>query len=325
MIMEKWKVIINSIPECFQELFYQKFNGNYRNCTSCECIYPEHRIFFKPFKYKGQIKYYACRNCMDNNVIDKYLMQSIPMQSLKVYFREQLEGKKYCKYCNTIKEHNIENFTHRHTNECRDCLGVKRLETNYFENSKLAKDGLKKCKYCMNVKPIDCFDIHSKTKMNTVAYCKDCRNVHKHEKSNYDRKYLKDNLDVKKDYYRNWKENGGKEIRRVHNQSREARKKSLLADLNAKQWEETLQYFNHSCAYCGISQQEHFETHKNGLSQDHIIPITDNGVYSKFNIIPACKVCNSCKNNRELEDYIAQYNVPMANYIKIIDYILEVT
>ena len=323
--MEKWEEIINSIPKCFQDLFYSEFDNNYRTCTSCKDKYPEHRVFFRPIKYKGQMRYYTCRNCMESNLIDKYFEENIPMQTITVYFREALRGKKYCKHCNTIKEHTIENFTHTKSNECRDCLGVKRLETNYFENSKLAKNGLKKCKYCNDIKSLEQFDIHSKVKGNTVSYCKDCKHIYKREKSSYDRNYLKDNLDIKKAYYNHWKENGGIELRRMNNQSREAKKKSLLADLTSTQWEETLKYFNYTCAYCDLSKQEHMDRYDTSLSQDHIIPVTDDGAYSNFNIIPACKSCNSSKNNRELEDFVFNYDVPKEKYLRIIDYIIETT
>lgn len=323
MIMEKWKVIINSIPECFQELFYQEFKDTYRTCTSCDCTYPEHRVFFRPVKYKGRIKYYTCRNCMENGVIDRYFKESIPVQTLTVYFRELLKGKKYCKHCNSIKDHIPDNFTHTKSNECRVCLGVKRLETNYFENSKLAKKGLKKCKYCMEIKALECFDLHSKSKGITVSYCKECRHIYKREKSSYDKKYLQDNIELKKDYYRIWKQNGGQLIRRENEQRREAKKLNLLSDFNTNQWIKTLEFFNFSCAYCGLHQEEHIGKYNMMLHQDHLIPVTEKGVYSDFNIVPACVKCNSTKHNHDLETFVETNCIPKERYIKILDYFLN--
>ena len=51
------------------------------------------------------------------------------------------------------------------------------------------------------------------------------------------------------------------------------------------------EYFNYSCAYCGNT---------NNLTQEHVIPVTKGGSYSKNNIIPACITCNCSKQNEDI-------------------------
>jgi 5-methylcytosine-specific restriction endonuclease McrA len=41
------------------------------------------------------------------------------------------------------------------------------------------------------------------------------------------------------------------------------------------------------------------------MTLDHIIPITKGGNHIKDNVVPACGYCNSSKNNKLLEDWLA--------------------
>lgn len=81
---------------------------------------------------------------------------------------------------------------------------------------------------------------------------------------------------------------------RLHAHVYRARKRALPATFTATQWQACLEYFNHTCAYCG-AQQSFWHV----LEQDHFIPLSSHGSYTADNIVPACKSCNASKNDSE--------------------------
>ena len=76
---------------------------------------------------------------------------------------------------------------------------------------------------------------------------------------------------------------------------REARKNNSIATLTPEQWIETVNSFDSCCAYCGKEVEKPHE--------EHVIPTTAGGMYTKSNMIPSCKSCNSSKFNYEMEPW----------------------
>lgn len=104
--------------------------------------------------------------------------------------------------------------------------------------------------------------------------------------------------------------------------SKKAKSKNLISDLTPEQWEAIKKIFNNKCAYCGMSEEEHLIKWNGELNQEHIIPTTKGGGYTKNNIIPSCKLCNSSKRNFNFYEWYPnynQYNKEREN--KIIEYI----
>ena len=64
-----------------------------------------------------------------------------------------------------------------------------------------------------------------------------------------------------------------------------------------KDWQETINYFNNSCAYCGK---------KTNLVMEHIVPINRKslGEHRLGNIIPSCKQCNIEKSDKSFIDFL---------------------
>ena len=58
--------------------------------------------------------------------------------------------------------------------------------------------------------------------------------------------------------------------------------------MTLKQWNYIKGKFNNKCAYCGEEKL---------LEQEHFIPVNKGGEYTSNNIIPACKHCNSSKQD----------------------------
>lgn len=68
--------------------------------------------------------------------------------------------------------------------------------------------------------------------------------------------------------------------------------------ISSKEWESCKQYFNNSCAYCGLSIEEHYNKYKGEiiLTDLHKEHFDDTGANDISNCIPSCKTCN-CKKN----------------------------
>lgn len=116
------------------------------------------------------------------------------------------------------------------------------------------------------------------------------------EMSRHRRKY---NPEAVRNASRRWAINH-RDASRIQAQKTRARKRLLPSTFTAKQWQMCLEYFNCTCAYCG-AQQDFWHV----LEQEHVIPVTAGGGYIAENIIPACKSCNTSKNNASAADWLA--------------------
>mgnify|MGYP001583955538 CR=1 FL=1 len=112
--------------------------------------------------------------------------------------------------------------------------------------------------------------------------------------STYKRRYKEQNkekvLSYQRDYY-----SRNKDIFRIDRIRRKSNAKGLISAFLRVDWEFCKSFFGNSCAYCGEKVQL--------LTQDHVIPITKGGNYTKDNIFPACPNCNSKKHNKDFEKW----------------------
>src|SRR5690606_38223949 len=69
----------------------------------------------------------------------------------------------------------------------------------------------------------------------------------------------------------------------------------LDSNLTQEQWEQCLESFNNSCAYCGTNDEV--------MCREHFIPVIKGGEFSKNNIIPCCVSCNSSKRDRDFFEW----------------------
>lgn len=76
---------------------------------------------------------------------------------------------------------------------------------------------------------------------------------------------------------------------------RNALKKKLPYTLTLEEWEAIKAEFSYCCAYCG-KPLKHF-------TQDHFIPLSAGGGYTRDNIIPACRRCNSSKHTSSFTEW----------------------
>jgi 5-methylcytosine-specific restriction endonuclease McrA len=130
------------------------------------------------------------------------------------------------------------------------------------------------------------------------------------------KKYYEENkesiLARKKEYVKN-----NKDKVKISNAKRRSKKKKLLSDLTNEEWETIKEFFGNTCCYCNK---------KSKLNQDHFIPLSKGGVYSKNNILPACGSCNSSKNNNDFKNWYQNYkHYNKDRELKILNYIKEVS
>lgn len=123
----------------------------------------------------------------------------------------------------------------------------------------------------------------------------------------YKRSYYENNSDLIKERARDWKQNNKTRVKEYKNlwykteigkllglnktKKRQSLILGLRSDLTNQQWLETLSEFNNQCAYCGSTIK---------LCQEHVIPVSKGGPYTKYNIIPGCESCNSHKSNTDM-------------------------
>jgi len=302
-----WKDVINELPEMLREIFYKTWNGEMYICQECGESYPLHELFFR---VNSQIKngfLHTCRKCD----VGGFLFGSI----VGVVFNRHLKGYRYCNKCKQILPLDAIHFT-RQRNDfstiCKKCRGFKNYtETVGGANTKLAKEGLKQCKFCKEIKPITDFLMVGKTRR--AEHCQDCEQKRKEEKSIYDQNYFKHNKVKRYKYYQEWKHNGGQEIRRINEAHRQSRKDNTICTLTAEEWDKCKKSFNNKCAYCGKELP---------LAQEHFIALSVGGEFTLNNILPACQSCNSSKNKKDFFDWYRGYKYySKAREAKILKYL----
>ena len=103
-------------------------------------------------------------------------------------------------------------------------------------------------------------------------------------------RYYMANYENVREYRKKWGLENRDRINRlgkVYKQRRRARAATLDADYSSEEWEMCKRSFGYRCAYCGGKKK---------LEQDHFIALAKGGEYTKNNIVPACRSCNSSKN-----------------------------
>lgn len=198
---------------------------------------------------------------------------------------------------------------------CNKCKMEKPATPEYFHRNKANEGGLEyTCKEC-------------KKKYNKRRY-----RENKEDKREYNKKYREENEEYYREYLREYYEENkehhaeyGKkyrqenpEVSRRKSQRRRARMAKLPHTLTVEEWEKALEFFNHSCAYCGVSDDN--------IGKEHVIPIVKGGGYTADNIIPACRTCNSSKNTTDMEKWYLSYrHYDKEKLNKILDYIEVIT
>jgi hypothetical protein len=80
-------------------------------------------------------------------------------------------------------------------------------------------------------------------------------------------------------------------------------KNHRIHDISTQEWNDCLKIFNHSCAYCGISNDEQLLINKQQLHKEHV---DDDGYNDLRNAVPACRSCNDKKWLFNMEEWFRE-------------------
>jgi hypothetical protein len=208
-----------------------------------------------------------------------------------------IDGKTY-KLCNTCGEWLPMSLEFYYKNDkskqdglfpyCRQCT----LEKTYIRQAKNVSEYMKeRRKYAF-------YQYHNNIKVNERAKLKG----NKRRESGYSVTWRKENKDKVKKY-------GDKYKKKAH-------------QITKEEWESCLNYFNNSCAYCGITLEDHKKKFNQQLHKEHI---SDCGRNDLKNCIPSCKSCNSQKHTSSFNDWYNPENPKYTRerYSKICKWIKE--
>jgi len=207
---------------------------------------------------------------------------------------------------------------------CSKCGNAIKATPEFFYRDRQTRDGLSpQCKECRNAENLEryperkayiqeyCIKNEEKIKRYRKEYY--AKNTDK-IKANYEKNknrynvtramYYQKNRERLKEYRKDYSKaylstQRGREVRRLSVSARRTRLRGLLHDLTIKQWEACLKHFGFSCAYCGIPEDEHLQAFNELLHQEHFIPVSKGGEFTRGNIIPACRSCNGGKMDKD--------------------------
>ena len=75
----------------------------------------------------------------------------------------------------------------------------------------------------------------------------------------------------------------------------------MIGHHTQEQWLERIKFFGWKCRYCGTPLT--IET----ATKDHVIPRSRGGSDWPSNLVPACRLCNSKKSNKPLQQFLAHW------------------
>ncbi|WP_144509885.1 HNH endonuclease [Bacillus sp. FJAT-22090] len=178
----------------------------------------------------------------------------------------------------------------------------------------------KECKWCGETKSIVEFystKKFSKTKGEYIYYnpeCKKCRieastkwrkdpkNRESFLQSQIKRNRHPDHLIERENAYKRRKEEGY--FKNYYNENKDMFKKYSMMhrnhDITKEEWEDCKKYFDYSCAYCGIAEDDAVDKYGQKLHKEHV---DHDGANDVSNCIPACKSCNSRKWIHKIDDW----------------------
>ena len=211
---------------------------------------------------------------------------------------EVIDGKLKCSKCGLIKpvsEFSKGNNKSGYKSHCKQCVHnaylsdkerILKQHKSYYENNK--ETYLEKCKEYRNE-----HKEHIKEFMHDY-YIQNGDKIRERSKKQF-ANFTLEQMAKRKAYLHNYySSEEGRAYKRMKYQFRKAQTLKVKNTLTEEEWQENILFFDGECAYCGSKEK---------LTQDHIIPVSKGGGYTKENIIPCCGSCNSSKQDKNYEEW----------------------
>lgn len=126
--------------------------------------------------------------------------------------------------------------------------------------------------------------------------CRKSYQSHRQVTINRTTKYLQEHPEVRLKSQRNYRKNHP-ELRGKYDRERRLRKFNALGNHTYEQWIARIEFYGWRCKYCKVQLDE------KSLTMDHIIPLNKGGSNWASNLAPACKPCNSSKQDKKLNEF----------------------
>ena len=212
-----------------------------------------------------------------------------------------VEEFKICKSCQTKKP--LADFYLRQ-NFCKACSVQKSLSWN--RRNKEAKNHNNKKSRLKNLEKVRAWDrrYYAQHKAERLSYVQKWRKENQDKIKEGKRRWYAENFEKskksKKLYYqanrektisdaKKWRERNPDKVK-VNHTKRRALLNNSMSTLNAHEWKEIKKSYGNQCVYCGVK----------ATTLDHIVPISKGGDNTRDNIVPACRSCNSSKQEKSL-------------------------
>jgi hypothetical protein len=189
---------------------------------------------------------------------------------------------------------------------CSKCGEIKELNELNFAKKNTGKDGFdSQCKECKRAYDKERYE---KKRAEILKQKKEYYNKNAKTLKEKSLNYYSKNKEKCKESNSKWqKENPTK--RRLINAKLRTFENGAESTLTETEWNAVSEYFNNSCAYCGMTEKESLKVYGELLHHEHVIPLVDGGAYSLGNIVPSCRSCNSSKMNHDFYDWYPTSNV----------------
>lgn len=308
-------------------------NAELKTCTKCSRDFPATTFYFhvnNAVKSGLQARCKECRGAKFGETPKREKQRSL--ETIEI-----IDGKILCLHCNRWLPLNSGHFF-KHSKsptgyelKCKECKGYSfgvyqgKPEFNTIDGIEF-----RKCTGCDEFKENNSsnFKLMSIEENKLNPKCKTC-----------EYQYYKDNPEDCRARSKRYRiSEKGREFRRKYKktdkyrllnrtseQRRRARKNDLLSTLTTEEWFDTLENWkdicgNIHCAYCGKVTLN--------PDQEHVIPVSNGGGYSKDNIIPVggakeC-ACNQRKNNMDLNAYyLLNEDFTKDRYLKVKSFVIK--
>lgn len=208
-----------------------------------------------------------------------------------------------------IKEYNRVNKEHIRENQ-------KEYDKKYYIKNKEKINIKNRKNYHDNKKSYA--EVKKEWRKNNSQYIKEQQKEWRKNNRDYIKKYgyqyREENKDYLNDQSRLWRQkNRHKDA--AYSVKRRNLIKEVEKSLTIDEWNDILRDYDYSCAYCDMGQDEHLDKYRQRLHQDHVVPLTKGGSFTKENIVPACITCNASKSNKNLGEWLEEREY-INDYIK---------